>query len=453
MILSPANIKKTINYCKKNGFKAGFYATLERIEQNRKYKYTYVSPDETEIERQRLCKLDENPLISIIVPAYETEPIYIEDLILSVADQTYGNFQLIIADASATNKVERMVTNLQEQYGNIEYYRLPENKGISGNSNAALEYVKGDYVALLDHDDILTVDALYEVARTINKNGGISNGPELIYSDEDKTNTYLEYYYEPNIKGRFNKELLMTNNYICHLSVFKTELIKKLGFREEYDGAQDYDIILRAVLFCREKYGTEWESKICHIPKVLYHWRCHESSTAQNPESKMYAYEAGRKVVQNYASELGFDCHIEHLKHLGFYRVVYNEDIFSARKDVGVVGGPVFLKNKIIGGAMDAKGKVIYEGLSRYYSGVLHRASLVQEAEAVDIRTIRIRKELIPIFEKSTGISYDKDGLKKLALLDNDEIKKKSLVFCNKLKNKGITVLYDPQEEGSSFES
>lgn len=447
MMLSMANLRKAKNYLKKNGYKNTYYAVAERFAQRKEKKYTYEAPSEEELAQQREEKWDRAPLLSVIVPAYETKKVFLEDLILSMMDQTYPHFELIIADASKSDAVKRVVLDFQEQYGKIEYVKLEENKGISENSNAALQLAKGEYIGLLDHDDLVTPDALYHVAKEILRARKQSGSPVLIYTDEDKTNTYLEHFYEPNIKLKLNQDLIMSNNYICHLSFFRRDVIQELGFRKEYDGAQDYDLILRTLFWAETKYGKEeWEKRICHIPKVLYHWRCHEESTAQNPESKRYAYEAGKRAVAYYLSQKGWDAKVEDLMHLGFYRVEYGEDIFRIRKDLGVVGGPIYEKDKITGGAMDGKGKILYEKLNRYFSGYLHRAVLQQQVAAVDARNMIVRDDLIPLFEKHFGISYEEreETWKTLTSEEKEKIRKKSLQFCNKMKSKNIGVLYDP---------
>ena len=437
-----SNVKKAFNYYKKNGFVETWYASCERISQKR-IKYNYEAPGSDELNRQSNHKFENNPLISIIVPAYETNPLFIEDLVLSVEEQTYTNYELIIADASETSHVSRMVRNLKEQYENITYIKLEENKGISENTNKALEAAGGEYIALLDHDDLITPDALYEVVNVINKCKKKKVDPVLIYSDEDKTDTYNDIYYDANIKGTFNNEMIATNNYICHLSVYRKDVINILRLRSEYDGAQDYDLVLRTLLYCRNIYKDNWKDYILHIPKVLYHWRCHEESTAQNPESKLYAYEAGQRAVENYVRGLGYDCKVTPLKHLGFYRVEYNGGILRARADVGAVGGPVFRKNVTIGGIMDAKGKCPYAGLNIHYSGRMNRAVLMQDAEAVDIRNILIRPTHEQLFKKTTGLSYPISD-KQRADISDEEFIQKSLLFCNKLRRLGITILYDP---------
>lgn len=456
MIFSLANIRKAKNYCKKNGVKSAFYASIERLQQNRKKKYVYEAPSKEEWKRQSEEKLIYTPKISVLVPAYETRPVYMEDLVLSLQEQSYGNFEIIIADASKTKGVERMVRGLMEQYDNICYYKLEENLGISENSNAALEKVTGDYVALLDHDDLLTSDALYEVVKEIIACRDKTGAPVLVYSDEDKTNSYLEYYYEPNRKLPLNAEMILTNNYICHLSVFREDVIRELGFRKEYDGAQDYDLILRTLRYAKEKYGDAYKDRIRHVEKVLYHWRCHEGSTAQNPESKTYAYDAGKRAVEDYVAAMGWNVTVSNLKHLGFYRLDYPDGIFRTRPEIGIVGGPVYAKDKIISGAMDGKGNVLYEGLHREFSGELHRAVLQQEVPAADIRNMMVREDLIDLFEKSTGMKYPVSAeiaQKTLSREEEEKIKRKSINFCNKAKKKNIVIVYEPQLKGNEIEN
>ena len=162
---------------------------------------------------------------------------------------------------------------------------LSENAGIAQNTNAALEMATGDFVALLDHDDLLAPNALYEVAKALEQNPKI----DVIYTDEDKVNTELTEHFQPHLKPDFNLDLLRSNNYICHFFLARRSIVEKVGgFREEYNGAQDYDFIFRC---------TDDASVIYHIPEILYHWRTHQASTADNPASKMYAFDAIKTKV------------------------------------------------------------------------------------------------------------------------------------------------------------
>lgn len=169
---------------------------------------------------------------------------------------------------------------------------------------------KGDYIALFDHDDLLCENTLFEVALAIQERGA-----DVIYTDEDKIKGETGERYQPNFKPDFNLDLLRSNNYICHLLVVKKELLECVGgLRREYDGAQDHDFILR----CAEK--TE---KIAHVPKVLYHWRVHASSTADNPLSKKYAFDAGKHAVEDHIRRCGAQAEVTDTKFPGFYRAKY----------------------------------------------------------------------------------------------------------------------------------
>lgn len=184
--------------------------------------------------------------------------------------------------------------------------------------------------------------------------------------------------------------------------------MQKLGFRPEYDGAQDYDLVLRAVTELGIPTNPAKEMAIAHVPKILYHWRCHASSTAENPRSKEYAYEAGRRALQSHIDRNNIPGKAVHLKHVGFYQVEYSEDVFAARKDIGAIGSALTKKGKIVSGRMDEEGNVYYKGLSKHFSGYLHRAVLTQSAEAIDIRSMVVREELRGLFKEITGVTYRK---------------------------------------------
>ena len=173
---------------------------------------------------------------------------------------------------------------------------------ISENTNQALEMVSGDYIVFADHDDLLAPNALYECAKTINENPEI----EILYSDEDKVTMDGKTFFQPHFKSDFNIDLLPSSmNYICHLFVVKRTIQEQVGMlRSEYNGAQDYDFVLRCIEVSRH---------ITHIPKILYHWRAHKDSTAENPESKLYAYEAGKRAVQAHLER----CHISATAEMG----------------------------------------------------------------------------------------------------------------------------------------
>lgn len=265
------------------------------------------------IEKQKKHDFNFSPKISLIVATFNTPINYLEAMIEAVINQTYTNWELCIADGSENQLVEDFV---RSHYGNndkIKYKKLSKNLGISGNMNAAIDMATGEYIGFYDHDDLITKDALYEYIKVLNKNNEI----EFIYSDEDKIDAKGKKYFDPNFKPDFNLDLLTTVNYICHFLVVKKSLIDSVGpFDSDFDGAQDYDFVLRCV-------DAIDESKIYHIPKVLYHWRFHQGSTAGNPQSKMYAFEAGKRAVQSHFNRIGVKAQVDHGPSLGMYRTHY----------------------------------------------------------------------------------------------------------------------------------
>ena len=405
------NLIKTIRYLKKNGIRHTYYAAKERMEEERKSDYCYKEPSEEVLLAQRKESENYSCVISIVVPAYETQELFLREMIDSVMRQSYDKWELIIVDASGSDLVEQVVKEVSERTGDgrIKYTRLAENKGISENTNAGIALASGDYVALLDHDDFLAPDALYHLAAAVHYSGHQDKKPVLFYTDEDKYDDSTHTYLSPHIKEEFNLDLILSNNYVCHFMAVEAKLLKTLGLRGEYDGAQDYDLVLRIVgKLCESISIHQVSERVIHIPKVLYHWRCHTGSTADNTASKAYAYEAGKAALERFCAERGWHVEVEHSLHLGFYEVVYLPDILTVREDVGIVGGRILDdRNRICAGAMDGSGKCMYEGLYKEYSGgSTHRASLKQDVAAADIRCIQIRPELREEFEQITGLPY-----------------------------------------------
>ena len=396
-----ANIKKTIYYLQRNGVRKTWNAVRERLEARNAPPYVWMPPSKEELERQRGQWRQEGLSVSfsIVVPAYRTREEYLLEMAGSVLNQTYPQWELILADATEDDSVERAMGAVQDS--RIRYVRLEKNQGIAQNTNKALALATGEYVGLLDHDDLLTHDALYEMAAAINRGRKEGREPEMLYSDEDKCDGEGKLFFEPNSKEDFNLDLLLSNNYICHFLVMKRELMQSLGFRPEYDGAQDFDLVLRGAGRLLEKEGS-----IVHVPKVLYHWRSHAASTAENPRSKLYAYEAGRRAIQDFADARGWRAKAEDTAHVGFYVLRYEGDIFLERPDIGAVGGRLLQKGRVAGGRLTEEGKVLYGGLPKGYSGYLHRAALPQDAAAVDIRNIRVRPECRELFERVAGVPY-----------------------------------------------
>lgn len=436
-VLSVSNFRKAFYYLRKNGIKNTWYAVWERLLEAKGEAYRYLSPSEVVLAQQRQQGEAFSCTISILVPAYETPEAYLRQMVDSLLAQSYGRWELIVADASRTAQVRKVMEQYQDR--RIRYLLLEDNRGISENTNAALAVASGDYVGLLDHDDVLTPDALFEMVKVIEE--GKKEGREvwMLYSDEDKGNGELTSFYEPHWKPDLDVELLLSNNYICHFLVIKRELMIKLGLRKEYDGAQDYDLVLRGVeeLLYQKKLGRE---SVCHIPKVLYHWRCHSDSTAENPESKRYAYEAGRRAIADFIKKRGWKGTVCHTLHLGFYRIEYEGGILLQRGEVGAVGGRILdRRGRIVGGIYNQDGSCPYLGLRKGFGGYMHRATLTQEAWALDPRNIRVRKELQPVFQEVFGIAYqDREKVKS----EQEGLVQACLEFGQRLRQMGYLLVW-----------
>ena len=278
-------------------------------------------------------------------------------------------------------------------------------------------------------------------------------------------------------------------------------LMQELGFRSEYDGAQDFDLVLRAVAGLKGR-----EEAILHIPRVLYHWRCHPGSTAENPESKRHAYEAGRRAVQDFADRQGWAAKAVDTAHVGFYALRYGDgplvsgrpnadggpctsgspyagggsnvgesasaggSIFDSRTDVGAIAGRIVHSGRVAGGRLAEAGEhvsaalpgregsgtgpvrageVLYRNLPVHYSGYLHRAVLPQDAAAADIRNIRVRPECRELFSQVTGVPYrtvpGTDRFDASTLPEGCDIGRISLELGRALREAGYRILYLPE--------
>lgn len=313
--LSPYTIQKGLRYFRHYGWKEFWVRLGERFEPEEvPYGpwYEAYRPTEEELERQRKKKWKIKPKISIAVPAYKTPEKFLREMIASVQAQTYENWELCIVNAGfEEGGIEKTLASYASQDGRIRYENLSENLGIAENTNRAFAMAQGDYVGLLDHDDLLAPNALYEIVSALEKDAEI----DCIYTDEDKVTADLAEHFQPHLKPDFNLDLLRSNNYITHFFLVRRRMVEEVGgFRREFDGAQDYDFILRC---------TEGAGKVCHIPEILYHWRTHKSSTADNPASKMYAFEAGKRAIEAHLKRTGTPGEVRHTMDLGFYRVVY----------------------------------------------------------------------------------------------------------------------------------
>lgn len=313
-------LKKALRYLKGNGMKATLVKISTRLAENRTDDYSRwrkkyeVTAAELEEQKSRQAEFAISPRFSIAVPLYRTDEVFLRELIASVQNQTYSNWELCLADGSETeeSKLAAIISEYQTRDSRIRYRILEKNYGISQNMNEAMQMAEGDFILPVDHDDTLAPNALFEFARVVNENPSA----DVIYSDEDKIDLTGTKFSKPHFKPDYDLDFLLTNNYICHLLAVRRELVDRVGgFRSEYDGSQDYDFILRC---CEEAKG------ICHVPKILYHWRCHYDSTAANPQSKLYAFEAGRCAVEAHYERLNIPATAEHGQFHGLYRTRYH---------------------------------------------------------------------------------------------------------------------------------
>ncbi len=298
-MMNKQTLQSAMDFFMENGLKAFVIKSRHKLQGiDSDYDYpewvSLTKTTEEELAQQREIVFDYMPRLSVVIPAYKTPERFLSAMLDSLLAQTYTNWEVCVADGSPKGEgVERVLKRYAMKDERFRYVILGENKGISGNTNAAIEMATGDFIVLADHDDTLAPDALFECVKAINKDPEI----DVVYTDEDKLDIDGGELFEPHFKPDFNPDLLTSVNYICHLFVVNHELLLEVGlFKEEFDGAQDYDFILRC---------TEKARKICHIPKALYHWRCHQDSTASNPESKLYAFEAGARAVKAHYDRLG----------------------------------------------------------------------------------------------------------------------------------------------------
>ncbi len=320
MLHGDADLRKDDAYYKKHLSTEAYQEILQKRFQNKDVDYDVWirrhSATEKELKRQRLACKDvmedsKYPLVSIAVPAYRTPVKFLKEMIDSVKAQTYPKWELCIADGSLNDSILPTLQEYAAADSRVKFRTLEDNFGISGNTNEALKLATGDYISLLDHDDILTPDALYEMVKCV-----METGADCLYSDEDKVDFSLEDYFEPHFKPDFNLDMLRSCNYICHFFMVRKDVLERAGlFRDAYDGSQDFDFILRC---------TGEATQVQHVRKMLYHWRSHAASTAMNPENKMYCYEAGREAILTELKKQGYEgATVRNYTRLGYYEPIY----------------------------------------------------------------------------------------------------------------------------------
>ncbi len=311
--LVPGKIKKFFRSWREVGLRK----TIRKVKNKLKHRQDYSNARQPfytaeALEEQRHAVFARDIRFSVLVPLYNTPREFLKEMIQSVLDQTYSNWELCLADGSDEKHayVQDICEKTVANDGRVKYRKLEKNLGISGNTNACIEISSGDYIALFDHDDLLHPAALYEVACAIR-----DKGADFIYTDENTFHKTPRDAYCPNYKPDFSPDLLRSYNYICHLTVFSRELMNRVGtFQSEYDGSQDYDMILRL---------TEKAAKIVHIPKILYYWRASAQSTAMDISAKPYTMVAAKKALAAHLARIGLEGSVTDSSIPSTYRITY----------------------------------------------------------------------------------------------------------------------------------
>ncbi|WP_368553679.1 glycosyltransferase family 2 protein [Enterococcus faecalis] len=309
--------KKGFKYMAKNGISHTIQrAKIEKLRNQASYPNWLARNEVLDIEAmtQEIATFHYQPKISIAMPVYNVEEKWLRLCIDSILNQVYTNWELCMADDASTDpNVKKILTEYQQLDERIRVVFREQNGHISEATNSALAIATGEFVALLDNDDELAINAFYEVVKVLNENPEL----DLIYSDEDKIDMDGNRS-DPAFKPDWSPDLLLGTNYISHLGMYRRSILEDIGgFRKGYEGSQDYDLVLRFT----EKTTKE---RIKHIPKVLYYWRMLPTSTAVDQGSKGYAFEAGLRAVQDALVRRGINGHATHGAANGLYDVYYD---------------------------------------------------------------------------------------------------------------------------------
>lgn len=309
--LRPSKIHQLKNKIRQVIYGVSDATMVKAIEDTYKLWIQNNEPSREELFQQKQFKFEYMPKISIVVPIYNTPGKFLTDMIQSVFDQTYSNWELCLADGGSKNIIEikKIISKFADN--RIILKEISENRGIAGNTNEAIQISTGEFIAFLDHDDMIPSFALYEIVKSINENDNV----EFIYSDDDRFVNSLDDRSSPCFKPDFSPDQLRCCNYIGHFSIIKKSLLDEIGWLEsKYNGSQDYDLVLRA---------TEKAAKIVHIPKILYNWRMHSGSVSLNGEAKTYAYDAAKEAIRAHLDRIGLEGEVVDGKILGSYKINY----------------------------------------------------------------------------------------------------------------------------------
>ena len=307
---------KAVRYLYRNGVKQTICHTKEVLNRRSLAKSGAADfsniVDENVLQQQREHKFENAVKFSVLVPLYNTPEIYLRAMVESVKSQTYGNWELCIADGSDDKhrNVKKICRKYHRQDKRIKYKKLKKNLGISENTNACIQMATGDYICLFDHDDLLHPSALYENMCAIEQKNA-----DFIYSDENTFHHQPADAFCPHYKPDFSPDTLRSYNYICHFTVFKKTLLDEVGlFRKQFDGSQDYDMILRL---------TEKAQNIVHIPKIIYYWRAHEASVASDISAKTYCLDAAKNALSEHLNRVGLKGEVQDSRIPSVYKIQY----------------------------------------------------------------------------------------------------------------------------------
>ena len=308
-------VLKGMKCLKQNGFKYTYHKVQDKLKHRQDYISVAKKPlfTKEELEAQRNYQFSKHVKFSIVVPLYNTPPKFLHEMIQSVIDQTYADWELCMADGSdkGHSDVGKICHVYAKKDNRIKYKKLEKNLGISGNTNECIKMATGQYIGLFDHDDLLHPAALFEVMRTIS-----DTGADFIYTDENTFHNEPKDAFCPHFKPDYAPDTLRSYNYICHFTVFEKGLLRKIGggFRSEFDGSQDYDMVLRL---------TEQANKIIHIPEILYYWRAHKNSVAENILAKPYTLTAARQSLTEHLERVGLKGEVKDSTIPSTYRIKY----------------------------------------------------------------------------------------------------------------------------------
>ena len=421
-------------------------ANDKKQEKTTRQKYVYQEPEPAVLLNQRavwdrikggekpedalgasasVLKVHHVPLISVIVTTYEPVIRYFEQTLISILSQTYGGYELIIADTSLSSGVRDTLDHYRDE--RIRYYSVPGNRGDASLINDAAHLAEGNYLCTVDVGDLLTQDALYEVFLCI-----MRTGAEILYTDEDHCDAAGRRFDRPNRKPDFNKDYLLSNNYMQRLLVIRRELFLALRLRDSFDGALTYDLVLRAP-----------KSEVRHVPMILYH-RSSASEDAKMASREPDADIAAEKAaLEDYFRVRSIRASVSYTGRKGIYRIKYNPNIFACRSDVGILGGRVLSRtHKVVGGMFDAQGRVMYEGWDEAEGGPMSRALTVQNAFAVDARCMQVRPDLQGLYREIV----EKPDSEPYTDWQNDpqELRRRSILFCARVRELGYLIVWDP---------